>query len=344
MAHVTSASIAGLFLLYASSATAGWSCSIDHAYPEVSSLDVQDGKLVATLGTHFFDRKEKVEISGKVHEIFVREFPRLILSDEGEWEKLDVVNVVDDWNGSDKQCIAAEPNPEVAKEWLQNEHIGAAQGDWYNERIQSCASDGQYNWGGITFYGGEGGWGVGGLIRQDLENGEIEYVRTYELVGMSTGPLAYFGATLYFGQTWFGECSGPGSGTGLKQLFFHEYSKWYRVKEVPEVCGFAIRDFQEYDGSLWVATELGLSRLTEKDGLLWTNFVPDLANPSLMREVQCDDLYAELLSSKAFAESEGFDMGFAFDDFWNRLTELRPGFTRRYLRELHGHEQDSRTQ
>lgn len=344
MANTTSALIAGFLLLHASSANAGWSCSIDHAYPEVSSLEVQHGKLVATLGTYFFDRKEKVEISGKIHEIYVREFPRLILSDKGVWEKLDVVNANDVLHKSGKQCFEVTPNPEAAREWLGNVNTGMAEGDWYNESVQSCVSDGQYNWGGITFYGAEGGWGVGGLVRQDIENGEIEYVRTYELLGMSTGPLAYFAGTLWFGQTWMGECAGPGSGTGLKRLVFHERSQWYRVKEVPEVCGFAIRDFQEFEGSLWVATELGVSRLIEQDDLRWTNFVPDLEDPSLMREVQCDDLYAELLSSEKFAETEGFDMGFAFDVFWRRLAELRPGFTQRYLRKLHGHEQEPQPQ
>lgn len=129
---------------------------------------------------------------------------------------------------------------------------------------------------------------------------------------------------------------GPPSGTGLKQLVFHNHSRSYRVKEVPEVCGFAIRDFQEFDGSLWVATELGLSRLTQRDGLQWTNDVPDLSDPMLMRQVECDDLFAELLSSKKFAETEGFDLGFAFDVFWERLSDLWPEFVRRYLRELHG--------
>ena len=336
MTRLTFALLVGLCLLYASSASAGWPCSIDHAYPEVSSLDVENGRLVATLGTHFFSRKKKVEISGETYEIYVREFPRLTMLATGEWERLDVVDRVDDWYGSGKQCIETTPDPQAAKEFLQNSYAETPQGNWFNESIQSCASDGEYNWGGITFYDSEGGWGVGGFVRQHLDTAEIDYVRPYQLLRMSTGPLAYFAGELWFGQTFFAECGGPPSGTGLKKLVFHDYTKEYRVEEVPEVCGFAIRDFQEFDGSLWIATELGLSRLTEQDGLHWANFVPDLSDPSLVREVRCDDLYAELLSSNEFAQTEGFDIGYAFDVFWERLSELRPQFVRRYLRELHG--------
>ena len=320
---------------YACPANAGWPCSIDHAYPEVSSLSVEDGKLVAILGTHFFDRKEEIEVNGKTYEIFVH--PRLEMSANGSWEKAGVVDRTEDWNDRGGQCIDAPRDPEAASRWINsNSPTGRAQGDWFDQRVLSCASDGTYKWGGISFYGAEGGWGVGGLVKQNISTGEIEFVRPYELMNDSTGPLAYFAGELWFGQTWFGECGGPTSGTGLKMLSFHQYWKRYQVEEVPEVCGFAIRDFQEHDGALWVATELGISRLTEDNGLHWANYVPDLDDPELMRPVECDALYAELLSSREFAETEGFDIGNAFDVFWDRLSEHRPDFVREYLRELHG--------
>ncbi len=337
MIRYVSLLLTSTLLAYASPTNAGWPCSIDHAYPEVSALSIDDGKLVAILGTHFFNRKEKIEISGQTHEVFVQEFPRLVMLTNGEWKNVGVVNLPKTWAEQGEQCIQAPRDPDSAWRSIHPDTpLERAQGDWFDQSVMSCASDGQYNWGGISFYGAEGGWGVGGLVKQHIETGEIEYIRPRKLVGASTGPLAYFAGELWFGHTWFGECAGPPSGTGLKRLTFHQYLKRYEVEEVPEVCGFAIRDFQEFDGALWIATELGLSRLIEDNGLHWTNYVPDLADPSLMREVECDALYAELLSSKKFAETEGFDIGNAFDAFWERLSELRPGFVRRYLRELHG--------
>lgn len=328
-----------ILMAYACPANAGWPCSIDHAYPEVSSLSVEDGKLVAILGTHFFDRKKEIEVNGKTYEVFVH--PRLVMLANGSWEKAGVVDRTEDWSDRGGQCIDAPRDPEAASRWINsNSPTGRAQDDWFDQRVLSCASDGAYKWGGISFYGGEGGWGVGGLVKQNISTGEVEFVRPNKLIGDSTGPLAYFAGELWFGQTWFGECAGPPSGTGLKMLSFHQYSKSYRVEEVPDVCGFAIRDFQEHDGALWVATELGLSRLTENNGLHWANYVPDLDDPALMRPVECDALYAELLSSREFAETEGFDIGNAFDVFWDRLSELRPGFVQQYLRELHGMNSD----
>ena len=329
--------LACILVAYASPATAGWPCSIDHAYPEVSALSVEDGQLVAILGTHFLDVKEEVEVAGKVYEVFVREFPRLVMSADGTWTKTGVVDDAEFQNWHRGQCIDAPLDAEAAWRSIRPDTPPpSTQDDWFNQEILSCASDGQYNWGGISFYGAEGAWGVGGLVRENIETGEIDFIRPRKLINGTTDPLAYFAGELWFGQSWRGECGGPAPGTGLKKLWLHPNLNRYQVAEVPEVCGFAVRDFQEFDGALWVATELGLSRLVEDDGLHWTNFVPDLADASLMREVQCDTLYTELLSSQEFAETEGFDIGYAFDAFWERLNELRPEFVRRYLRELHG--------
>ena len=123
----------------------------------------------------------------------------------------------------------------------------------------------------------------------------------------------------------------------MKRLGTQRGRTYNRVYEVPEVCGFAVRDFEEFQGALWAATELGLSKLVDDDGPKWINYVPDLNDPAWFREITCDALYAELLESEEFAETEGFDMGYAFDVFWKRLTTLRPAFARRHLRKLHGH-------
>lgn len=89
-----------------------------------------------------------------------------------------------------------------------------------------------------------------------------------------------------------------------------------------------------------MVADLGISKLANDGTLVWTNYVPDLSHPDLMREISCDQLYADLLSSNEFAAIAGFDIGNAFDVFWQRLTSLRPEFMRRYMRELHGHPAD----
>ena len=331
--------LAVLLLITVPTAHAGWPCSIDHAYPEVSELRVADGKLVAILGSRYLRITKTVGPNGRERQLI--EHPHLSMSSGGSWASDGFGDQPEWWDGSGPQCIDAPQDPDAA--WK------AAYGDtpptrtedyWFDQSVTSCASDGNSIWGGISFYDGEGGWGVGGLVKQDLESGLVEFIHPPKLRKRSTGPLAHFAGKLWFGQTWFGECGGPHSGTGLKRLRHYEPRDWYTVEEVPAACGFAVRDFQEFDGALWVATELGLSKLVDEDGLVWTNFVPDLAEPELFREIDCDDLYTELLTSDEFANIEGFDIGNAFDIFWERLSKLRPKFTRRYMRELHDHSVD----
>lgn len=310
-------------------------CSIDHAYPEVAALDVEQGRLVATLGRRFVPMG-----TGKGGEyafpVFGREHPILAYSLEEGWVHAGVtsespyrgmtksacveftVDAPEFWKG----VFPAEPSPEER--------------EYFNQRVTDCSSDNEFIWGGVSFYAGEGSWGLGGVVKKTIATGEIDVIRPTGATNLSIGPVARFGGELFLGQFHDGECQGPAAGTGLKTLQFNTYAQNYELEPVSEVCGFAIRDFQEFGGSLWVATDFGVSRLTTGESSKWTNFVPDLESETLMREVECDSIYAELLSSEEFANTEGFDLGFAFQDLWKRLRNHRPEFVRRHLRELHG--------
>ena len=332
------ATITAANLMSAPTAHAGWPCSIDHAYPEVAELRIDDGRLVAILGNYFSVKQIVERPDGSERPLL--QYPRLSLSVGGEWESQGLGDGPNWRSASDESCMDISPDPEGA--WQAKYGGRSYQQEfevYFNQSITSCASDGQNQWGGISFYGGEGYWGAGGLAKKDLKTGKVEFVRPYPqtFVKSSTGPIAYFADTLWTGTSWNGECGGPAQGVGLKKLEHHRGQDNYVAYDVPEVCGFAIRDFQEFDGALWVATELGLSKLTDDGGPRWKNFVPDLEHPDFMRQTTCDDLYVELLQSKRLADTAGFDIGNAFDVFWKRVSTLRPGFATRYLRELHGH-------
>lgn len=321
---------AAAWLAMSTSVEAGWSCSVDHAYPEVSELRVQGDTLIAILGTHFAERSAEGRLK----------HPRIALTPGHGWKRLPESDPPSHWNPFSRQCMEISSGAEEGWKALHPEATGGppppSEYSWFEQHIGACASDGITKWGGIAYYNAEGSWGAGGIVRQDIATGEVEILRPPDLVRLSVGPLAYFSGNLWFGATHYGECAGPPPGVGLRRLA--EIYDEAVATHVPEVCGFAIRDFEEFAGSLWVATELGLSRLNADPGSEWVNFVPDLDHPGLFRQVTCEDLYGDLLRSPVMAQAASLGIGNAFDAFWNRQRELRPDFVRRYIRKLHGHE------
>jgi len=250
---------------------------MDHAFPEVSELRVENGELVAVLGAYFAERSNVG--SGERPE-YRTTHPRLAMSAGGEWRRAGDGGYPEFWFATGKQCMDAPLDPEAA--WPYSDQSSPYDPAWdaeFNQVIVSCTDDGVSRWGGITYYGDEGAWDVGGLVRKNIESGAVEFIRSAQMNKSSIGPIAYFAGRLWLGTAWFGECSGPPGGSGLKYLKYWEYSDIYALEEVPEVCGFAIRDFQEFRDALWVATDLGISKLTNAEDLRWDSFVPDLSSP-----------------------------------------------------------------
>ena len=96
------------------------------------------------------------------------------------------------------------------------------------------------------------------------------------------------------GTTGFHECVGYPPKAGLIQY------KWGSLNKTanqfiggPEVCGFVVHDMLRVEDKLWVATDLGLTEITDPGGLFpsgFRNFVPDSKAPNRVREVTCEDL------------------------------------------------------
>jgi len=307
--------------------SAGQFCYINHAYPEVTHLDVVDGQLVATLGDYFATKPPP------------KPWPvQLVLSDNGEWTRMDrSVPTAFTPPHARQQCMEAP----LDIRWLKYYYVDPSPENGFEQEIKVCTTHGNVSWGGISFYADEGGWGVGGIVRKDLTTDEVEYYRSPYLEDYSVSEIQYYDDQLWIGTTVNGECSGPQNGFGLKRydLGWSNREDHY-VRDVPEVCGFAIRKFAVFDGDLWVATDLGLARSskTEEGNIKWQNYVPDLGDERKMRPVECEDLYEELLRSPRIATDTVFTSGYAFEEFWRQLADIRPDFASQYLRRLHGHE------
>jgi hypothetical protein len=309
-------------LTLSTQANAAFSCGIDGGLPSVAALYVQEGQLRAIVGPIYFV-PDRSMFAGK----------QLALSDDGAWELLDdgVVPRKQEALYSE-ECLKAP----VDEKWIMDYRGIPELGNNFQQNIGACTSDGESEWGGISFYGAEGSWGVGGLVRKDIASGLISYHRPSQLTYESISHIAAFAGDIWIGTAHYGECGDQSIASGIRR--FRPDSRITGALSVPEICGFSVNDFVEHDDTLWVATELGIAKLQRTDEAHeWQNYVPDLATPELMRPVSCDELYDEILRSDGLAAANATDDGAAFDAFWRRLSQLRPEFISQHLRKLHGH-------
>lgn len=217
----------------------------------------------------------------------------------------------------------------------------------YEPNSDGHGASGAY-WFGIGFYAGEGMTGVGGIGMLSPEQRKPIIHRPQELAEVSINHIEKTGDTLWLGTMAEHECIGESPMLGLMQ---YDWST-RKLRPVPGPCGFLVLDMLKTPDALWVATDLGLSRLDLKAFLdpkkprteRWENYVPDIDHAEIMRPVQCPDLYAELLNRLPISmANEPFDDGsrYPFPRTWDyssphyllyeSLRILRPEFLYHYL-------------
>ncbi len=321
---------------------AGWPCSIDHGYPEVSDIAVTEQGVVLLLGSYFHNYQQSD-----------RE-PVQLISTGGEWQRLEKPVVMPaTTRNADCPVKSKIPTGQELADWYWRGAPRSPDSN-FGQELVGCVEFGDETWSGTSWYGGEGSWGVGGLIGYNASTHQTDGRYLWGLNEYSVSHLELFDEQLWIGTTYRGECGGPAPGFGITRYplvkgkpFPYEVvdptitipPRGTQAWDEPRICGFAARDMLIIDGDLWVATELGLSVVQLEEGeLVFHNYVPDLTSDSLMREVSCDELYTELLESPRSITDEGFDLGVMFDRFWARLSKHRGEYTRRHLRRLHGHD------
>ena len=305
---------------------ASWPCSIEQGYPEVSYIAVVQGRVVAALGTYFdTDRKPGEQTVHLEYEPHVG------------WRRLTTPFAYGAATQAAKPACMQVPAPDL--HWRETIRPGYSL-EGYDASVEACTTYEGVKWGGISFYADEGSWGVGGLVKEDTPTGKTEALYPWTLRDYTVSHILGFDDHLWMGTTIRGECAGPASGYGIRRLDLKSPDP--SVVDVPEVCGFAVREMLVFDDELWIATELGLARAKKRQDKrqVWENYVPDLAYEGLMRPVTCEALYAELLRSPRSVTDTAFDSD-VFEDLWTRLRELRSTFIQRYLRQLHGHDPQS---
>ncbi|MFA6954690.1 MAG: hypothetical protein WC538_02320 [Thermoanaerobaculia bacterium] len=232
-----------VMLVVALPASAPLVCYSDDVIPIVRSLhDTPDG-LVATLGGKFGQR-------------------RAMLFDGTAWHEatLDVA--------------ALGPRSETCpKEFGAKRYVDPEESEFSGTTETVCATSARFVYGGITFYAGEGQTGTGGLLRFDTKTRRVELRRLRMLRDVSVNSIAAEGNVVWFGTTEYGECVGDPFVHGLVRYDWstREVTTYEGSDDGP--LGFVINDILLSPETIWVATDLGVSRLDRADGT-WHHYMP----------------------------------------------------------------------
>jgi hypothetical protein len=311
--------VVALAFLASSPAQAEVACYDEAHYPAVMRLEQTAAGLRAVLGG---------KIAGS--KAWPKELPTVRRSTDGGWQRDSpfACEQSGDYCG-ERPAPETSPVPPVS---LSAREALAMRPDMYVGQIEQNVGawtehDGAV-WFGLRFYEGEGSSGVGGIGRYDRKTGAVVVRRPPVLRDSSIDRVVHDGKSLWIATAMSHECSGDQPAHGLVRY------DWGRVKletfegrdEGP--CGFSVHDLALDAESLWVATDLGLSRWdrrTEK----WESFVPDLDDPVLMRPTTCEALYTELLPKLPKEPTDWVIYYYA--QLFGELRRFRPRFLEGYV-------------
>ena len=182
-----------------------------------------------------------------------------------------------------------------------------------------CAESGPFVYGGLSFYDGEGFTGTGGLLRFDRRTQKIELRRPPMLRDVSVNSIAADGDVVWFGTTRREECAGFPFVHGLVRYDWKSGAirTWEGSDDGP--IGFLINAIAIRNGSVWVETELGLSKLDAR----WHHFDAE------RRERTAREIFEKLLQavSSDCRRSDDYD-----DVLVEGLRKFRPRLLRSILR------------
>jgi len=202
-----------------------------------------------------------------------------------------------------------------------------------DQRITACQRVGPMVWFGLGFSEGRRVTGVGGLGRYDTRSRLLEVRRPRELRDFSASAIAVQGDHVWLGTTVSSTCSDQPPGAGVLVYDWKRARSLDRLFAGHGTCGLAIHDLAATGNALWIASELGVTRLPRKRApeaaRQARHFVPDRATPSGVREVACATLYGELLAGLPGNAGHG-----PFSQLFRVLAAHNPGFLATWALDL----------
>ena len=150
-----------------------------------------------------------------------------------------------------------------------------------------CTRTSEFTYVGLGFSGDEGMRGRGGLVRIDRHTGRSEMRRLKMLDDVSINAIAAEGDTVWFGTTTHGECEGQPPARGLAQYDW----RTRKLTRLRGVAGFVMHDIVVTREAVWVATDLGISRL-DRASATWRHWLPESRGAT---ELTAEAIYRRLL-------------------------------------------------
>jgi hypothetical protein len=264
-----------------SNALAGETCYSEEPLPSISKLDETENGIMVTLGGFYVERK-------------LRKSPVIYWNEEKGWMAKLEDNV---------KCISCDSKQidELKRMIPRIEPIPIEDQEAEEAPSIPVYYDGHI-WFGIDFYLGEGYAGTGGIGRFTPATKQLEIHRPAELKRVQIQKVVHDGEHLWAATKYVVECDGTPPALGLLKYDWSSktLSQFKSIKDGP--CGFVINDLTWKNGSLWVATDIGLSRWI-KENNQWLHYLPDKNDPSQVSTMSCPEIYTFLFNEFAATKS-----------------------------------------
>lgn len=213
-----------------------------------------------------------------------------------------------------KKCHVAIPDIKASVEEVMRYRAMSYKPDEVEQKISACTQHGDDVYFGISFYEGEGTTGVGGIGKYNVKTKQVEVRRLSPLLDTSVIALAYDGEDLWISAASHYECEGDVPDVPLMKYNWDRNLQADRY-EIYGQCGFNVYDIVYDNNTLYIGSDMGLSVASRQkvdyggndSELRWTGFrhyIPDLENPEKMVQVQCRELYENLLNTVPRFEKE----------------------------------------
>jgi len=205
---------------------------------------------------------------------------------------------------------------------------------WFSEEPSSCDVRENFTWFGINFYAAEGFYGYGGLGRYDTKTKLVEVRRIRELYNTQIDKVVWDGKYLWAATANRHECSGQPPALGLVRYEWNNDVFETYEGSITGPCGFIIHDLLWAKNSLWVATDVGMSRWNSATDS-WTHYMPerDSGSDEIVRTGNCNDFYTEILDKLPKDESWWGASRSYYEVFYKYLERFRPDFIKSYQQQ-----------